>query len=161
VIEVETEDRDLFKSRLSPMLRTGEILLFRVSRELTRSEAERLGVELALRCASLELDVLVLPSTCEALCVELQQGLESMSLLAASLQRLELITATATSESRELNAARALLLEEDGVVVDDAGAAAFVEAIRLVRDGTPRRPKRVAVALPLAASADGTIEMSD
>jgi hypothetical protein len=155
-----TEAWRLFESRLSPLLRTGRIFIFAVSRLTTGSAADRLGVQIATHCAALELDVLVLSSPLGALPLAIRQGLESMSLLAATLQRLELIAATSPWDPRSAEAARALLLNEDRLEVSDAGAASLVEAIRLVREGSPRRPVKAAIVVQSGPPGNGTIPAS-
>jgi hypothetical protein len=150
----------LVESRLSPLLRTGQIFIITLAGQPAASSVEALGVELATRCVPLELDVVVLPGSLGALSLAIREGLESMSLLSAALQRLVLATAPEPLDIRATEAARMLLRDEDDVEVDRTGAVALVEAIRLVREASPRRPRRVAVVLRLAAPAGGTIQAS-
>jgi hypothetical protein len=150
-IHLGTAAWSLVESRLSPLLRTGQIFIITLAGQPAASSVEALGVELATRCVPLELDVVVLPGSLGALSLAIREGLESMSLLSAALQRLVLATAPEPLDIRAAEAARMLLRDEDDVEVDRTGAAALVEAIRLVREASPRRPRRVAVVLPPAA----------
>ena len=145
---------DSYESRASWLFRTGRVVLLTPRSAPSAAVWDRLGLELAMRCASLDLDALLLPASLGDVSAAIHSGFEVMRLLAASLDGLAIREIDTPVDRRALQAGRDLLLLEDGLMVDDDSAAAFVEAIRLVRAGTQRTPVRVAVVVTLATAIE-------